>query len=121
MVQTVFFVGKPGCGKGTQAKLLAQRTGWPVITAGEQFRSIARENTPIGRKIKSETDHGLLAPHWFATYLFQKSLFALPEETSAIFDGFNRKVEEAEFVVESLRWLDRSLIVFNIIISDKEV
>ena len=119
-MQTVFFIGKPGCGKGTQARLLAEKTGWPAISAGEQFRSIAREDTPVGHKVKGEIDQGLLAPHWFAMYLYQKSLFALPREASAIFDGFNRKPQEAELIIESLGWLDRPFIVFNIVISDKE-
>lgn len=119
--RTIFFVGKPGCGKGTQAKLLSEATGWPVISAGKQFRAIAAEDTPVGRKVKSEIDAGLLAPHWFAMYLYQKSLFALEERTSVIFDGFNRKLPEAELVVSSLIWLERSFSVVHISVSDEEV
>jgi len=119
--KTIFFVGKPGCGKGTQAKLLSRATGWPVISAGKQFRAIAEEDTPIGRKVKSEIDSGLLAPHWFAMYLYQKSLFALEEDASVIFDGFNRKLPEAELVVSSLAWLERPFSVIYIAVSDKEV
>ncbi len=85
---TIFFIGKPGCGKGTQAKLLSERTGWTVISAGQQFRAIAALDTRVGRKIKSEIEAGLLAPHWFAMYLFQKALFSLPSDASVIFDGF---------------------------------
>ncbi len=118
---TVFFIGKPGCGKGTQAKLLSQATGWAVISAGQQFRGIAALNTRVGRKIKSEMEAGLLAPHWFAMYLFQKALFALPDGTSVIFDGFNRKLPEAELILESLSWLARPFLIFDIRISDEEV
>lgn len=119
--KTVFFVGKPGCGKGTQAKLLSEKTGWPVISAGKQFRAIAAEDTPVGRKVKSEIDAGFLAPHWFAMYLYQKSLFALSEDASVIFDGFNRKLPEAELVVSSLTWLNRPFSVIYIDVSDEEV
>ncbi len=118
---TVFLLGKPGCGKGTQAKKIAERTGWPVISAGAQFRAIASEDSPVGRKIKSEIDAGILAPHWFAMYLYQESLFSLPEGQSAIFDGFNRKPEEARLVVDSLTWLGRPFIVINISIPDELV
>ena len=119
--RTLFFVGKPGCGKGTQAKLLSGTTGWPVISAGKQFRAIADEDTPVGRKVKSEIDAGLLAPHWFAMYLYQKSLFALEQDASVIFDGFNRKLPEAELVVSSLTWLERPFSVIYISVSDTEV
>lgn len=119
--RTIFFVGKPGCGKGTQAKLLSEKTLWPVISAGQQFRALGKEETPVGRKVKSENEQGLLQPHWLAMYLYLKSLFSLPEGSSVIFDGFNRKVPEAELVVSSLAWLNRPFTVIHLPISDAEV
>ena len=119
--RTIFFIGKPGCGKGTQAKLLAEQTGWPIFASGKLFRDIAREDTPVGRKMKVENDAGMLAPHWFAMYLYLESLFSISADSSIIFDGFNRKVPEAELVIDSLRWLGRSFHVFNIQVSDDEV
>lgn len=118
---TIFFLGKPGSGKGTQAKRLATHTHWPIITAGDQFRKIATEDTPVGRKIKYEVAAGLLAPNWFAMYLYQKELFSLPEGTDVIFDGFNRKPDEARLVISSLEWLERSFVVINLMVSDKIV
>ncbi len=118
---TIFFLGKPGSGKGTQAKRLAAHTHWPIITAGDQFRKIATEDTPVGRKIKSEVTAGLLAPNWFAMYLYQKALFSLPDGASVIFDGFNRKPDEARLVISSLEWLERSFIVINLMVSDEVV
>ncbi len=119
--RTIFFIGKPGCGKGTQAKLLAEKTGWQVVSAGSQFRAIAAEDTPVGRKIKSEIDVGTLAPHWFAMYLYLKELFSVRGGASVIFDGFNRKVPEAELVLSSLKWLERPPIVMHVTVSDAEV
>lgn len=119
--RTIFFIGKPGCGKGTQAKLLSEKTGWKVISASDQFRAIAGEGTPLGRKVKSEMDAGLLTPHWLATYLYLKVFFSLPGDASAIFDGFNRRVSEAEIVIESLAWLARPFTILDIRVSDEEV
>lgn len=119
--RTIFFVGKPGCGKGTQTKLLSQKTGWEIIKSGEQFRAIAAEDTAIGRKLKAELDIGILSPHWFATYLYLKAFFSLTDDTSVIFDGFNRKVPEAQLIVDSLQWLGRPFTVLNIQISDESV
>lgn len=118
--KTVFFIGKPGSGKGTQAKLLAERTGWTVLASGAQFRAIAEEDTVVGRKMKKELAEGQLAPHWFAMYLYQRALFSVPEDANIIFDGFNRKVEEAELNIATLEWIGRPFKVVNIQISDEE-
>ncbi|MHB8710207.1 MAG: adenylate kinase family protein [Minisyncoccota bacterium] len=119
--RTIFFIGKPGCGKGTQAKLLSEKTGWRIISAGDQFRAIAAEDTPVGRKMKSQMDAGLLMPSWIPTYLFLKDVFSLPGDTSIIFDGFNRKLREAEIVKDSFSWLERSFTVVYLRVSDEEI
>ncbi len=118
---TIFFIGKPGCGKGDQAKLLSKETGWKVITPGEQFRAMSAEDTPIGRKVKSVNDAGLLQPHWLAEYLFLKNLFLLAGDESVICDGFARTAPEAELVVESLAWLNRPFSVLYLRVSDEEL
>src|SRR3989344_7232576 len=119
--KTVFFIGKPGSGKGDQAKLLSEATGWKVLASGDGFRAIATEDTPVGRKMKSEMNAGLLAPHWFAMYLFLKNLFSLGEGESAIFDGFSRKLPEVELATEALAWLTRPFIAFHLKVSDEEI
>jgi len=119
--RTIFFIGKPGCGKGTQAKLLSEKTGWRVISAGDQFRAIASEDTALGHKVRSDVDAGLLMPYWLATYLYLKVFFSLSSDTNVIFDGFNREVKEAEVVIDSLAWINRKPIIFYINVSDEEV
>lgn len=120
--RTIFFVGKPGCGKGTQSKLLASHTGWPMFASGKLFREIAEQDTPLGRQVKEEVNvQGLLGPPWLAMYFYLKCLFTISNEQSAIFDGFNRKVYETELIVDSLRWFQRSFSVVHINISDDEV
>ncbi len=119
--RTIFFIGKPGSGKGTQAKSLSEKTGWKIIKAGEQFRAMAEEDTLLGKKVKSEIDAGQLLPSWLAMHLYLEAFFALEDGASAIFDGFNRKVPEAELVINSLGWLGRPFTVLNIQISDDSV
>lgn len=119
--RTIFFIGKPGCGKGTQAKLLSEKTGWKIISAGDQFRAIATEDTPVGRKIKSEIEVGALAPHWFALFFYLKALFSARDDEGLIFDGFIRRVPEAELAVDSLRWFRRPFTILDIRVSDEEV
>lgn len=119
--KTVFFIGKPGSGKGTQAKMLAEKTGWTILASGAEFRKIAQEDTVVGRKLRDELAQGMLAPHWFAMYLYQRALFSVPEDQSIIFDGFNRKVQEAELNIATLEWVGRPFHVVNIDVSDEEV
>lgn len=119
--RTIFFVGKPGSGKGDQAKLLAKATGWKVITPGEQFRAMAAEDTPVGVKVEEEMSAGLLLPYWLAEYLFLKNIFSLKGDESIILDGFGRKVPEAEFIIESLAWLGRPFTVVHLKVSDEEI
>lgn len=119
--RTIFFIGKPGCGKGDQTKLLSEKTGWKVVTPGEQFRSMSAEDTSVGRKVKSVNDAGMLQPHWLAEYLFLKNLFLLPEEEGVIFDGFAREVQEAETDIDALTWLNRPFVVLHLKVSDEEI
>jgi len=119
--RTIFFIGKPGCGKGDQAKLLSKKTGWPIKSTGEEFRAILNEQTPLGRKVKQVNDTGLLQPHWLASYLFLKQLFALAEDDGIIFDGVARKVPEAELVIDALQWLNRPFSVVHLRVSDEEI
>ncbi len=120
-IRTIFFIGKPGCGKDTQAELLSKKTGWPVISAGDQFRKLAQEDSMLGRKIKREIDSGALAPDWIALHLYLESLFAVPEEHGVIFDGFSRELSQAKLILKSLTWLERPFHILNIAVSDESV
>jgi len=119
--RTIFFVGKPGCGKDTQAGLLSKTTGWPIISSGDQFRALAEEESVLGRKIKKEIDAGALAPDWLAMHLYLASLLRLADESSVIFDGFSREVSQAKLIVKSLAWLKRPFTVLNIAVSDDSI
>ena len=119
--QIIFFIGKPGCGKGDQARLLSEKTGWKILTTGSEFRIMAGEDTPVGRKIQSEMNAGLLLPSWLPMYLFLKNLFSLSEDEGVILDGFARKVPEAELVIESLSWINRPFSVVHLKVSDEEI
>ncbi|MFA6407878.1 MAG: nucleoside monophosphate kinase [Candidatus Paceibacterota bacterium] len=117
----IFFIGKPGSGKGTQAKLLADITGWKTFTTGGQFRALSAEDTAVGRKVKEVNDAGLLQPYWLASYLYLKTLLSVGIDEGIIFDGVGRKLPEAEIVTESLKWLGRSNYIFYLHVLDDEV
>jgi adenylate kinase len=50
--RAVIFLGPPGSGKGTQAKVLAARYGIPHLSTGDMLREHISKGTPLGLKAK---------------------------------------------------------------------
>ena len=55
-------LGAPGAGKGTQAKLIAEKYGIPHISTGDIFRANIKEGTELGMEAKEYMDKGQLVP-----------------------------------------------------------
>ena len=118
---TVLFIGKPGSGKGTQAALLSEATGWNATASGDLFRALMKEESHIGARLREEIEAGLLAPDWFAMYLFQQSILNVSPDDGVIFDGFGRKVPEARVVIDVLTWLKRPFTALHVRVPDEEI
>ncbi|HVB19900.1 MAG TPA: nucleoside monophosphate kinase [Candidatus Paceibacterota bacterium] len=117
----VFFIGKPGSGKGTQAQLLSGATGWPVVGTSDGLRDLVTAGGPVGRKLKETMDAGLLTPYWIASYVYLETFFSLPEDGNVIFDGTSRTIPETKVVIESLKWLNRPFRIFYLRVPDDEI
>jgi len=98
----VIFLGPPGCGKGTQAKLLGERLGVPAISTGDMLREAVRRGTPLGLRAKSIMEAGELVPDDVVIGLIQERIGAPDARQGFLLDGFPRTVEQA-------RALDRLL------------
>lgn len=105
--KTLVMVGKPGSGKGTQAKLIADQTGWRVFSTGDKFRELKKSDTFLGRKIQETIDNGRLMPYWFASFLFQEAVIYLPAEIGIIYEGAGRLPSEAALFHDVMEWLER--------------
>lgn len=119
-IKTILFVGKPGSGKETQAKLLAEKMGFTVFSTGVRFREIREEDTNLGHRVRETVDQGLLLPAWLASYLFQEAMLRVPLEQGLIFEGTGRALSEAKLFDEVAVWLGRPYRVLNLRISDNE-
>lgn len=114
-IRTFMFMGRPGCGKGTQTDLLLEKyPDFEMFSMGAQFRAISNEDSFLGRKIKSIIDAGMLSPHWFASYLFKHKILHLAPEAGVIFEGVARKEAESRDFHETMEWLERPYRVIHL-------
>jgi adenylate kinase len=89
-------IGAPGAGKGTQAAILATRTGLPHIASGDLFRAAARDKTKLGRDVAGYMERGALVPDDLAIRFVLARLSQPDAVDGAILDGFPRTRQQAE-------------------------
>jgi adenylate kinase len=99
---TIFFIGPQGSGKGTQARSLAERLGFFYWEMGGILRSVATEDTDLGRKTKNLIDNGVLLPDDLLLEIIKVRLAGLPPDQGLIFDGVPRRLGQAEFLLGHL-------------------
>jgi adenylate kinase len=88
--------GPPGSGKGTYASRLQTKLGVDVIAMGDIFREIMKESTPLGKKVKSFVEKGLLVPDEVVIEVLKQRLAKASTKTGFILDGFPRTIEQAK-------------------------
>jgi adenylate kinase len=94
----IVLLGPPGCGKGTQGAILAERLGSPKIATGDLLRQAVKDATPLGTKAKAYMDQGLLVPDAVIIGLIKEVLSSPAAAHGVIMDGFPRTVAQAEAV-----------------------
>lgn len=95
MTNIVLF-GKPGAGKGTQAAFLKEKYGLVHISTGDIFRYHIKNETELGRLVRSYTDRGDLVPDDVTIKMLQEEVAKNPDAKGFIFDGFPRTIAQAE-------------------------
>lgn len=120
-VKTFLMMGRPGAGKGTQAKLLAKKLEADIYSSGNRLREMAQGEGFVNQKVKKVIDEGGLLPAWFSSHLFIDALFNLAPRDAIVFEGTCRREEEARAFDEVIGWLERPYAVVFLTISDEEV
>ncbi len=92
----LIFLGPPGSGKGTQAKLLAERLGIPAISTGDMLRDAVRRGTPLGRRAQSIMEAGELVPDDVVIGLVRERIASADAVNGFLLDGFPRTIEQAD-------------------------
>lgn len=97
----VVFTGAPGCGKGTQARILKEKTHICHLSTGEMLREFAQKDTPLGRSLNAALERGEFATDEMIIEMVRSRIGEADCKRGFILDGFPRTMPQAE-VLESL-------------------
>jgi adenylate kinase len=111
----VVLLGAPGAGKGTQAPVLAEALGVPVLASGDLLRAAVAAGTPLGREADRYMSRGQLVPDETIVRVFLDRLEKPDARNGAILDGFPRTRVQAEALDRALaeagRQVDRTIFI----------
>jgi len=96
MKQVIVFLGLPGAGKGTQAKLYSEKKGIAHISTGEMLRSAVQSGTELGQKVKETIESGQLVGNQMMVALIQDRVNSKDCKNGYILDGFPRTIPQAK-------------------------
>ena len=95
-------LGAPGAGKGTQAKMIAEKYSIPHISTGDIFRANIKEGTPLGLEAKSYMDQGKLVPDELTVKILLDRVAKDDCKNGYVLDGFPRTIPQANVLKEAL-------------------
>jgi adenylate kinase len=111
----ILFIGMPGAGKGTQAKLLNKDFNLPILGTGDIIREAWKNNDPLISPYKTSIEQGGFLPDELIFELIHQNIQNLPKEQGYILDGAVRTLNQARFV--SFNKLVNLIVEFNLPIS----
>lgn len=115
----LIFLGPPGAGKGTQAKVLSESCKVPHISTGDILRSAVKAKTELGKKAEGFMSAGELVPDDLILDLIRERLGQEDTKNGWLLDGFPRNVEQAEFLDKLLGEIGQSCdVVINLEVPD---
>ena len=99
----IIMLGAPGAGKGTQAKMIAEKYSIPHISTGDIFRANIKNGTELGKKAKSYMDKGQLVPDELTLDLIMDRFKQDDCKNGYVLDGFPRTIPQAEALDTALK------------------
>ena len=118
----LILLGAPGTGKGTQAKILADRYNWLHVSTGDMLRANIAGGTELGAKAREYMDRGALVPDELVIDMLVKRLEGPDAEAGFVLDGFPRNLAQAEALDEALAREDKTIdMALNISVPEEEL
>ncbi len=90
------FLGLPGAGKGTQARVLCEQLDIPQISTGDILREHVQSGTALGIEARTYMDHGAYVPDVLVVRMVNERLQEPDASKGFILDGFPRTVPQAQ-------------------------
>ncbi len=105
------FIGPQASGKGTQAKIIAEKLDYIPISTGAMFRIEIEKGTEIGNLVASLINEGNLVPDNINNEFVAKTVLKLNDQNKkVILDGYPRNIGQATFAIETLA-IDKVILV----------
>ena len=120
-MKNIIFIAPPAAGKGTQAKLLAEKYNIPHISTGDLLREEASKSTDLGIKIKNIMATGALVNDEIITELLKNRLLKDDCNNGYILDGYPRNLEQAKTYDDLLKSINKDLGVVIFLDIDREL
>ena len=118
----IVMLGAPGAGKGTQAKMIADKYSIPHISTGDIFRANIKEGTALGLEAKSYMDQGKLVPDELTVKILLDRVSKEDCANGYVLDGFPRTIPQAEVLKDALQKLnDKIDYAINVDVPDENI
>ena len=118
----IIMLGAPGAGKGTQAKMIAEKYGIPHVSTGDIFRANIKIGTKLGLEGKKSMDQGLLVPDELTVKILLDRVAQPDCERGYVLDGFPRTIPQAEVLDEALNQLGDAIdYAINVEVPDENI
>jgi adenylate kinase len=116
----LILMGPPGAGKGTQAKVVAERLGIPAISTGDIFRANVSDETPLGLEAKRYMDAGEYVPDEVTNAMVRDRIGEADATGGFLLDGYPRTVAQVKELDEMLVAQGRALDAVVVLTVDED-
>ena len=118
----IIMLGAPGAGKGTQAKMIAEKFNIPHISTGDIFRANIKNGTELGKKAKEFMDKGQLVPDELTVEILLDRVANEDCKNGYVLDGFPRTIPQADVLDKELTKLgDKVDFAINVDVPDENI
>ncbi|MDE7249475.1 MAG: adenylate kinase [Lachnospiraceae bacterium] len=118
----IIMLGAPGAGKGTQAKMIAEKYAVPHVSTGDIFRANIKNGTELGMEAKKYMDQGLLVPDELTVKILLDRVAQEDCQNGYVLDGFPRTIPQAEVLDRALNEIgDKIDYAINVDVPDDNI
>jgi adenylate kinase len=121
-VMKIIMLGAPGAGKGTQAKMIAEKYSVPHISTGDIFRAHIKNGTELGMEAKKYMDQGLLVPDELTVKILLDRVAKDDCANGYVLDGFPRTIPQAKVLDNALTAMGDAIdFAVNVDVPDENI